>query len=290
MSAGFADKLNSVLLNKINDGTLVLPMMHALTNKIKKVVQETTFDAKAATALIDKDPVLAALLLQKIQASSTGRQDAVDSIRIAVSRLELRDIKSYLVNAASNQVFASSIPQANETLQALIDHALLVALFSQDLAGIVGCPSESAYLAGLLHDIGQIIVAIYLIEVERSLPLGPGGNKRPWIDYNTWVDVIHRIHQTVSSTLAKKWGFPSAIQEVIATCHDFDSASRQAVSNVVRFADALALRDGVGISTPDQQNQIMAQLMIGRSMLGVDEEVVERLSAMGKQTLSAYNA
>ena len=71
---------------------------------------------------------------------------------------------------------------------------------------------------------------------------------------------------------------PEPVAKAIETCADFDAASRSSVANIVCFGNALAKQQGlfVGPSNPEDDK---ALVMIGRSLLGVDDDAINRLLA-----------
>jgi HD-like signal output (HDOD) protein len=161
-----------------------------------------------------------------------------------------------------------------------------VAVYSQDIAGLTqaGEP-ETAYVAGLLHDMGQAVVAVFLLEVERSILVREPKAGANWLSFQDWIDVIQAVARPISVLIAEKWNLPEPVCEAIEKCDDYNPAARSSIANIVRFSDALADQNGLSIRVVDPA-QNTAFLMIGRSLLGLDEEVVKRLSSLGQTVIS----
>jgi HD-like signal output (HDOD) protein len=288
--AEFCENLKTILLARIDEGKLVLPVLPDVVTRVERTVQDPNFDVKTVTTILDRDPVLAAQVIQTSNSAAFSRGQRNESLRKAVTLLGARNLKSLLLTTVSRQVFTSRVPRVQETLRAMWDHSLAVAVFSQDVAGLVesGEP-EAAYLAGLLHDVGQAIVGIYLLEVERSILERRGIDRQEWINHDIWLEVVRDVHRPISSALAEKWNLPSAVCEAIAATDDFDMSNRRCIANVVRFCDALAVQAGIAVGEHDL-GQVGTLLMIGRSILGLDEEVVERLTTLGKGIIAESRA
>ena len=99
----------------------------------------------------------------------------MESLTKAINHLGFRSIKNVLLTNISRQIFVSHDPRINSTISALWEHSA-VGLLARNVAGISGCRDvEPAYIAGLLHDVGKIVVAAYLLSSNEACP-----SERPW--------------------------------------------------------------------------------------------------------------
>ena len=93
-----------------------------------------------------------------------------------------------------------------------------------------------------------------------------------WVESEEWQEAVDRSHRKVGIALAEKWSLPIELVSAIRDCGDYDSANRAAPANFVRFANALAKREGLYPGRWTRDND--ALIMIGRSLLGVDDELL----------------
>jgi HD-like signal output (HDOD) protein len=129
-------------------------------------------------------------------------------------------------------------------------------------------------MAGLMHDIGQPIVAIHLLDLERSVSRSVQDH---WIEPTEWLNIVQEVHRPVGMAVAKQWNMSPEICKAIKDCIEFDPIERASASNAVRFANALAKREGVYAGAVDME-QVDTVLLIGRSMLGLDDDAINALS------------
>jgi HD-like signal output (HDOD) protein len=225
-------------------------------------------------ALLETDPALAAEVIRLANSASFGLRVRVESIAHAISLLGAARLRSVMIAATARQVFISRNRTIRKMTGALWVHSVGVAGVARQIA-LRGAfeDKEAPYLTGLLHDIGKPIVAVHLLELERSLNRSQQDH---WIDPNDWLSIIQDLHRPVGIAVVKHWNLSDQIRKAVEDCIEYDANDRMSASNAVRFANALAKREGVYIGAADD-DQIETVLMIGRSMLGLDDDAVAPL-------------
>jgi putative nucleotidyltransferase with HDIG domain len=227
------------------------------------------------TPLVERDTVIAARVLRAANSVQHGGMERARSLPQALTRLGVEKFKSLLVEISAHRLFESRDPRIAEHTRGLWEHSLAVAMLSRDVAALCGvAETEAAYLAGLLHDIGKPVVAFLLLEAEKNVV---GTRTNVWIEPEAWVDVLQKVHRPIGVSLAQKWGMPETVSAAIQDCSEYNSAERVSVGNCVRFANALAKKEGIYVGSIDASD-VDALVMIGRSLLGIDDNVLQRLS------------
>ncbi len=272
-----ASQLEAIVTKKIAGDQLVLPSIPAMAGKALALTKDPDFSLKAAATLIEKDPTLAAQLLKLSNSAAMAAREPIKSVLTAVTRLGTNKLRSFLIEASARKVFESRDPRIAEAFKGLWEHSLAVALLARDVVAFSnsGDPDQG-YLAGLLHDIGKPVVAALLLETERSV-LGTKANAI-WISGPEWIGVIQRCHQRVGVSLSEKWELPEPMGRAVRDCTEYDNSDRLSVANAVRFANALAKQQGLYVGECSKED-VDALVMIGRSLLNIDEDVVLRLTA-----------
>jgi putative nucleotidyltransferase with HDIG domain len=269
-----ADKLTAtlqgVVVGRIQNDTLVLPTLPEVAAKCGTLARAPDLDVRAAASAIEADPVLAARLVGQA-ASAGGDGGPPTSIPESCTRVGTERVRGFLADAATRQLFQSRDARIAAAARQVWEHAVAVALMARDLAAIVGgIDAEAAYLAGLIHDVGKAIGAAILLELERSSADGGG------LTADRWLAAVQGAHRAIALALATKLRLPAPLARAM-DAGEFDTSDRQSLGNVVCFANAVAKLQGIhpGAFSKDEAE---ALLMVGRSLLGVDDAVVARLS------------
>lgn len=216
-------------------------------------------------------------------AANAARQP-ISNLQAAVARLGSRGVYSAVVEATAAAVFESKDSRIAQATRGLWQHSVATALASRDLAILVnvGDPEDS-YLAGLLHDVGKPVLAVLMLDAEKQIT---ARSTRAWLDSSEWLRAIARSHRKVGVALANRWRLPDVIVRGIADSGDYDSQERKSVANIVRFANALAKQQGIYVGEVDQE-EVNALIMIGRSLLELDDAAVKRLASELPQKMQA---
>ena len=270
----FAEQVEQIVKNRIEKDSLTLPTLPAVALKAVELTRAADLNTQDVTSLLESDPVLAVQVLRLGRSAGTAPSPC-NSISQAVSRLGAEKLRDVLAEISARRALESRDPKVTAAVKALGEHSRVVAQLAQRVAVVSGAPDpDTAYLAGLLHDLGKSVVATILLEAESQIVQR---NPKLWIDFSTWISVVQRCHRAVVLDLARKWQLPDEIQKAIQECTDYDSANPLSTGNAVRFANAVAKQQGIYAgSVKAEEND--ALVMVGRSLLGIDDETLTRLS------------
>ncbi|MGO9992282.1 MAG: HDOD domain-containing protein [Steroidobacteraceae bacterium] len=187
-----------------------LPAMPATFAALQRALADPTIDSRKVAAIIQKDPAIAAKVLQVCNSAFFRLPHRVASIQQAVSYLGLYTIRS--------MVLAAELFQPGNTLCAALDlgqlqrHALSVAAVARSL-GAETAWAEDAFLSGLLHDVGFLLLGRqYKNEMQRALEATATGMllaeaERKFVGID---------HGTAGAYLLGLWGLPYEVVETVA--------------------------------------------------------------------------
>jgi putative nucleotidyltransferase with HDIG domain len=266
-----AAEVERIILGRIATDRLVVPSMPAVAGRCLAILKVADFHAKHLIQQLETDPLLSAVVLRAANSAANG--SAIKHLEQAVTRLGAQRLKTLVFEYASRELFQSTNRRIAEANRKIWEHSVSVALLARDLAAFAGnSDGDSCYLGGLLHDVGKPVLASLMLEAERRL----GNSRAGWIDDAAWSEAIAGAHRRVGVAVATGWKLPDEVTAAIRDCSDFDVNERSCAANVVRLANAIAKREGY-TTGPIDADDVDAMIMVGRSMLGIDEDVITSL-------------
>ena len=224
--------MNEALLTRIAQ---LRPLPQAVM-ALQAVLQDEGASVADCAARIRQDPALTARLLRLANSAFYGVPGRVAGIDDAVQLIGLRSLRLLAMTAAVTLQFNAPAGAAH-WMDAFWRHTLAVAHMAQALAERRGLPVERAYVAGLLHDIGRLVL--------RSA--GP--------EAASW----GADHAAVGAAVARHWHLPEAVAAAIAAHHvPPGGGGAPTLVDVVHVADALAHGLGFGYDEREQAPAIDA--------------------------------
>ena len=271
-----ATRVEESVLAAIENNGLELPTMPLVAARALSMLGRDDFSFPQISALIETDPILAARLIRLAHSAAFASLSRFDSVLTCVTRLGAEELRLFLVETAVHHVLESRDPCIAQMCRDLWRHSLAVAIVSRDLASAVhALHPDSAYLGGLLHDVGRPVLAATLLDAEQRLL---GTRVQRWIMPSAWLSIISGKHRSVGAAIARKWGLPDPVTHAIRDSADYDTGDRFSTGNVVLLADTLSKREGIFVG-PIDAGEIERLLSMGKQLLSVDDALIERLVA-----------
>ncbi|MCK5147507.1 HDOD domain-containing protein [bacterium] len=206
----------------------LLDKMHEKNPKIEELAD-----------LIMTDQVLTTQMISLVNSAFWGLNREVTSIRESVVYLGLRQVENLIYSVSLTNTFEQDAPLLKRVR--FWEHSFGVALCSRLIAQRLRYPDEEmAYLAGLLHDIGEVILALYLHPVFKKVVEKVVDEK---ISFCAAEEAILGFNHTdVGSWLVSRWKLPPGLSAVISHHHNIQEATQDPLLvGMVRMADLICL-------------------------------------------------
>lgn len=242
--------MNSIEHNLIKDVDTLVPRPD-IALEVMAMANQNDCDIAGICRKINQDPSLMANMLRLANSAYFGHMKEISSIRDIVVRLGLDSVKMIAITSASAGILKTPQEAYNLEPGALWRHSHATAL----LAVLIGRYAEvdgisSIYSAGLLHDVGKIILNRHL-QVESM-------NRGGISDYPTLLALekalLHTDHAKVGMALLQKWGLPEAITDPVGSHHNLSGCQYHLPRQIVYLANHLA--ESIGIPSGDTDNSI----------------------------------
>lgn len=232
-----ADEKIQTLVSRIES----LPSLPSLYIEIMEELQSANTSFKKVGEIIAKDVGMTAKILQMVNSAFFGLRRQISNPRDAVSYLGFETIKSLVLSAKIfSQFDQKKLP--GFSLDELWSHSMLTGSFAKIVAKMEGQTKaviDDAYMAGLLHDLGKLVLAQNLSgSYQRALEAARKDNRAHWeVEY----EMLGATHAEIAAYLMGLWGIKYAVVEAIAFHHmPGKSTTRMGILTIVHSANALA--------------------------------------------------
>lgn len=194
--------------------------------------------------LIEKDTVVAANVLHLVNSALYARRGTVSSVRHAVSLLGINKLRNAVLGMSIARVWNRVKMPSNWSMARFNMHSAAVAVLSDLLAQRLPVDyPEGAFIAGLLHDSGRLLIALALpAEYDRVLALY-GQGRLPLIACEQ--EILGFTHPELSADALEFWKLPDQVRMAVKDHHD--PPQKLALSSVVSAANQYANAQGVSI-------------------------------------------
>jgi len=194
-----------------------LPVLPSVCRELNTVLARPDFQMRDLAQVVEKDPALCGKLLQVVNSSffSIGRKLA--TVQDAVSFLGTTMLKNLVMSVSLWRSLEEARPEAVSRLQRVHTYCQKVASVSRKIMGSSRTRAEEAFVAGLLHNIGETLLIVYLPErYERASAQAKSTGK-------TFYEVEHELygvdHGELGAHLLDAWGLPFPVLEAVAFHH-----------------------------------------------------------------------
>ena len=201
-------RISDLLRASLASEDLQLPMLPDVAAEILALCESDAVDARRLSDVLHRDQSLAGHVLRISNSTLYQGSVPIVSLQQAISRLGLQTLSEIIVAVAmQGKVFRCR--DAGNIMVQLWRHSLAAGYFSKEIARVRRSNVESAFLCGLLHDVGKAIVASILFD-RAADELSP--------------NVIHAamdsFHVDAGARLGEHWQLPQIVRESIRYHHD----------------------------------------------------------------------
>ena len=212
----------------------------AIFMRITQALDNENNNASDIAQIIQQDPSLSARMLKIVNSAFFGFPATVKSIDHAVTILGGREIRLLVMTTSVVEQF-SSMPNTTLDMEAFWSHSLETALFSKYLANEHPKKRQlsSAFVSGLLHDIGRLVLYSKAPDLARSADLLAQSGQLSEIEAE--VSIFGFSHADIGGALLDLWQIPESIQSAALHHHQPELATEETL--LVHLANRLAHSD-----------------------------------------------
>jgi len=215
-----------------------MPLLPALVQRLVALDMSADGAYDEVVEIAEEDPVFAARILALANSAFLAPSEEITSIGQAVARVGAWRVGELATAMAMMDVFSAD----GESAGLLWRHSLEVAIGARSLAKITGAESGAAYIAGLVHDLGRMVMLAAGGEAAALAGnmVEVGGADQ--LSVHLEDERLGFDHAEVGARTARHIGLPEKFAALIAAHHDVEPGEADpALVALLQVADALSV-------------------------------------------------
>lgn len=217
-----------------------LPTLPSVALEILSLAHQPDISIQTIAECIHKDPPLAAKVLRMANSAFYRRGDRkIDTLHQSIVFLGLAEIINITTSLSVFSALKSRKSKEVSIRESFWDHSVATGLIARYIDKKLGMRSMGReFVAGLLHDIGKIILDQYFHDqfleaynrsIEKDKPM-----------YSTEMEICGTNHMEIGFFLAQKWNLPAYLSDVILWHHQPSQATHRDMTALISIANLLA--------------------------------------------------
>jgi len=197
-----------------------LPSPPAIYRQLSEAIKSEVSDLREISEIVEQDPSVVAQIIKQVNSAFFGFNREISDLKEAISMLGVRNLRSLALSSQLHSQFAEGEGWNQFSFEMVNQRSLLVARLAQAIsrrAGANKTVQDQAFLAGLLHDLGIMIMASHDPEQYRKLLSYAVKKQKPI--YLVEKAAFGFFHGEVAGALLALWNLPPQVVEAVTLHH-----------------------------------------------------------------------
>lgn len=231
-------------------GSLELASLPEVFTRVNDMLDDPHSSASDIGKVISDDPALTTRLLKIVNSAFYSFPSQIGTVSRAITIIGTRELRDLILATSVVKLF-NHIPEDLITMDSFWRHSISVGLIAQSMASQRHDENiEPVFVAGLIHDIGRLVICSKVPEIEREALARAKFNGMDLTQSER--TVLGFDHTQVGAELARLWLLPNNLYEAMAFHHTPQYAESHVVETAIvhlanDIANAVDLGNGVQV-------------------------------------------
>lgn len=240
-----------------------LPPLPEVATRVQQILSSDNADMDELNRLLSQDSAIVAALLRLANSAVFGGLREVSDLSVAVQRIGFRQLGAIVTGLSLKGHFSCGTGVKKELLEILWDHSVTSGFAARAIACEVGADAEKAFLAGLMHDCGKVLVLTAVNKLEEH-----GFAESP--SRGVLLELMDELHADLGYGVLTDWKLPAEIAEIART-HEDEERSTGEILLCVKAANLITRKLGFHLD-PDPEMSVLEEPVMEE--LGLDDIAV----------------
>ena len=215
-------------------------------------------EVREVAVLIERDPLLSAQILAMANSAAFGRAQHVSSVQHAIAMVGLGAVRKFALARSISNLFSKRKIAPSFSVTRFNLHSVATGMFLELLSDLVPLEdAEDAFLAGLFHDVGKLVIAVALPEQYETILTTAAVTSETILESER--RVLETDHAELSALAVDYWGLDESIRSAAAYHHDPaqspGASGKISLALAVSKVDALVNAAGMSLLPPSAIEQ-----------------------------------
>ncbi len=226
-----------------------LPPMPMVILKVRETMADPDAGLRDLARIVQNDQALVAKVLAVANSAYYGISGQVSSLQHAAVMLGLTTLGHVITVAAGAALLSRELKGYGIGALSIWRHSLSTALCARQIAAERFAGAENdAFMVGLLHDAGKVVLDPFLL--ERISAAGSPETQAPRASLEAEKELLGFDHAEIMARACRFWRFPDAFESAIRFHHRPSESSGSALAHMVHLGNFLSHRAGFGHRGP----------------------------------------
>jgi HD-like signal output (HDOD) protein len=230
--------------------------------KLFELINSAATGARDIAEVINVDPNLTARLLRVANSSFYGFSGRIDTVSRAVTLIGTAELYQLVLSISAVKTF-SNIPNDLVSMETFWRHSVYTGLLARSLAGRAHVlHPERLFIAGLMHDIGSLVLYHQRPEAMRDVLLVADGDEE--VLFQAESERFGFSHAGIAGQLMQQWHFPDVLREAVTLHHQPEHAEKGRLeTHILYLANHLVNESEQGnfMGSPKAEIQLSVSLL-----------------------------
>jgi HD-like signal output (HDOD) protein len=230
--------------------------------KLFELINSATTGTRQIAEVISVDPNLTARLLRVANSSFYGFSGKIDTVSRAVTLIGTAELYQLVLSISAVKAFGN-IPNELVSMETFWRHSVYTGLLARSLAARAHVlHPERLFIAGLMHDIGSLVLYHQRPEAMRDVLLVADGDEE--VLFQAELERFGFSHAGIAGYLMEQWRFPDELREAVRLHHQPEQADRARLeTHILYLANHLVNESEQGnfMGSPKADIQLSASLL-----------------------------